>query len=509
MRKSDIRKISTIVSATVISLMVAIGFAMFPPISDDVHFLMPYRDYMLERSGSLSDAYYEVVNNFIYHSNGRLANLIYALFAPFRWVLYAISALAVWGILVEGAKIGKFASRRLIFGVYAIGFLFCFPWVDQLYLIDFQTNYIWSTALALFIFRRFSEREHRRPTVLVTLCFVLGFWHEGTAACLLLAFLTIMVTDRRFRNWISGLCSFALLPGICFISSRQWGWTANYFDTRQAILYIYSMPAAVFAAMWFAAFFKGRQAREFVLSPIVLGLAAIASSATIFMLLVPTGPRTGSLGIICSIIGVCALLSADVVFKRIKIGRTTNTIILTALYALIFCHLSVVDYECYKAGKLNKIAVEEFQRNPCNTIYADMTLRTNAPFISAQKPYYDWFGHFLTVYSLSRFYSSNPEDIFMVVPTQLEQLDNALIEPIAGTAGLSRYKGLLIGPQVGDKPTVVNLHIIEFHRERTVQYYVVPITDNRRIAWYYPNRSNLFNDLTDKVVSIDFAGFVE
>lgn len=475
----DRRYVSIIISI-LISLGIGIGLFFFPAISDDIGYMLPFKDYINGLSNDLWTPTFRSIVSRYQGDNARFANVFMILFSPWpRWIPQFISILAVFVIIYTGAKIGEFEKRLEIYTLYISSFLIFYPWIDQLYLVDFQLNYIWSTGLALIIVYRWLKFFNSFSWFTFLLCLFVGFWHEAFAGGLSVASVVLIILFKKFRISYQISYTLAFLPGIFYLMYPRFGgpiWF--YFSTRVSILLFMGLPLLTFCIIWIiGSLILSKQKR--MLNPLFITLLALGFSGVGFMIVFPLGPRTGALGIIACLIGICAALNC--LFPRVK--RSVSVSLTIVFSVFIITHVFAVDYQCYKAFYYTRETIELYKENPQKTHFVDMAMRSHAPIICFQKPYYDWFGHYKTVSMFNSLYGYDDEP-FMVAPKELENVDISLCKPIQGTSGINNYKGYFIGPKIYDWPSVVTLRA----DNKAVEFYVVPI--DTATSWYYPNHSS-------------------
>lgn len=495
-------KTTVSVLIVLVAVGVAVGMAWFPAIGDDLKFMSALATGPDGTSSSVKDALVRGLDFWLANDNLRISNLlaIYLLWFP-RAVTALLTGIAVWAIMKVGTRLAGTSGNVLLSIVLTALFLVAYPWADQLYLVDFQINYIWPTAISLWIVLKLTERGGGRPVLVAVACFVLGWMHEAFAVGIAGLICMLMLLSDRFRSPRHYVWLACLLPGLVTIAARQLAeFNGMYFATRRGILALYALPAAAFVLMAGVYFIRGIRSRKGCgVRPdrtVLLSLLFLAVTETAVMLAIPTGPRTGALGVIASVIGVCCLLRAFPTprFLRVRVNRICVSAVLTAM---IFIHIVMVDIECFKAYGMTRHVVREYIDDPDRPIFVDMTLRPEASVWCLQKPYYDWFGHSRSVKLFRDFYGGPQAKPLRVLPSALRHIDFRNTRPLNGDLGLRIYychpdrRPLLIGPAELPEPYVNNLEKVDGSGARRVRYYVVPIGGGSRWAWYYPEHTDL------------------
>jgi len=461
--------------AIIVAIAIGIGFMFFPAISDDIGYMTPFRNFLEGKEQNLWDTIWDNISNRYNHDNARLSNVIMILTAWWpRWIPSLISTFAVWSILWLGGLIGQITNHNASFALWCFLFTVFFPWIDQLYLIVFQINYLWTTALSLWLI--YIWLKPQKNFLSIILCFLIGFMHNAFASGLLCSLIGLMIFYRRFRSIRYVIDTLAFLPGIIYITtapSGKYAWL--YFADRQYIIYVFLIPIILFLV---ALTITQIRRRSFYTDERLFLLSASSITFAVFMVLFPMGPRTGSLGIVTACIGLCSLTRYSM----------KNVIITTATFALAITHIVYVDIESYKSMTMTAEAISSYNAAPDDTHFVDMTLRENAPWICFQKPYFGWFSHNSTTRMFDKLYGIKNKP-FKIAPKELKDINFQKLISIPGDAGIYEYERLLIGSPISDRPSVVKLKISTSSTSYCADYYHLPISSNPKLAWFYPEHS--------------------
>lgn len=490
----------------IIAIATGIGFYLFPSISDDLGYIIHLDDWVKGKSDWWRCVYDSAVWRY-WNNNGRIANVVMIILAKAPKIIpILVSTLSVWAILWYGCKIGRFANRTMLTALWITGFTCLYPWIDQMYLIDFQINYLWTTALSLFILKRWLT-DAGNSTVTIICCFIIGFWHEAFAGGLLFTIICLMILYPSFRSKRNLLCVISFLPGIAYLYYPRIGETPMaFFSTRSIMVYAFMLPLIIMAILWLITLSKER-IRKICFRPDIVALSLLAVSGCMLMAIIKVGPRAGSLGIVASLIGSCALLSHMPLTKR---HRIAGIILSVLLYVFTSIHLLAVDIQCYKAGQYTDYVLNEYSAAPDKTIFTDMTLREQAPLICLQKPYYGWFSHFSTTSVFRGFYGIDHKPL-RVVPKALETYSSDKSRKIEGSADLEDFGGWLLGPapDTDGNPCIMVLDIATSAGLRTArEYYVLPMSESGELkgkAWYYPEHTLISQLGDEKIVLANVA----
>ncbi len=467
------------IATTIITILIGIGLALMPAFSDDILFSFPYRDYLLHGKPfewrSIWDGWC-----FIYlHNVTRLSNMVAGvLLAMPRWVAAIFSSLALFYVYIKGLQFAKADTSRYKIAIWLAYIVFCLPWVDQLYLIDFQTNYIWSAALSLYITLAFYHRHDSHPALLFIIAIILGGWHEGFSAPIFASIIAVAWIYKEYRTRSTAIILIGLAIGMVFLATAP-SFTlipSPYFGKRPWMIYPYLFPMLIAGSYAIYAHYRHRLSRQLLIKVLVLMIPSVLSA--FLMLYSMQGSRVGTLSIVFS--GITLLLLTP------QYGKHTITSLL--IYALMVAHLLAVDYQAYKAHIGTEKVLADHLAHLGETTYSDMVLREDAPWYCLQKPYYGWFNHSSTMTLFDYFY--NPRGYaFDVVPSALKEFSTKKATKIPGDVGAYLFHGL----------TVVDIDV-ECHEKRYFvsdyghgkmlrEYTIWPFVcrqDGKRYAWAYP-----------------------
>ncbi len=491
-----------------LAVLVGIGFWMFPMISDDLHFQIPFRKYIEGRE--VFD--WDVVWNYIvevYHTNNiRIPNVItpFLIYAKNIKMLPAvISTIALWYVSYKGlmlAGVDKAKGLRLWFcvAIFFAGILFCFPWIDQMYLFTFQMNYLWPTAISLFMIDLLVNNRGG-AVVAFLLGLVLGFWHEAFAGPMLVAILGLSLLFPMYRNFKVLLCVIGLASGLLWFmfAPAMGGHSWPYFQGRLYVVLPYLLPWMIYVAVNAILL---RRDKDMVFSPRNV-MFILLSSASMGVLVVysTVGARIGSIGVVVSIIGVVHLLNKAQWGLGGVVGR--GVIILLLIFEVV--HVIVVDVMCWRLGNQTEIALQRYRESPTQSVFAPMDLREDAPWLCFQKPYYDWFAHRCTSKSFEGLYGIGIYPL-MVVPETIAEYKPCDAEPVPGSAGVTYYKGHVVGSALTDYFANVDFAADYGQGVKTRRFYVVSFrseADGKMYAWYHPENTWMDHVLNPRPLRVD------
>lgn len=471
-------------TAAFIALLFGAGFYLFPLISDDLSYRLPFVSTIDDGYLRLSDICSSLSNLYNY-DNIRLANIVMILtiLLP-KWLTAAASAVMVGYVIVEGLRIAGCTRSKAAAMALASYVVLILPWQDQMYVFDFQLNYLWASAVSLLLLGNvLMSRGRLLPMALLGL--VAGMWHEGFSIPLIAGMLTLFILSPAHRNKLNYTCFACLCLGALWLVAApatfyRLKWTP-WFADRMNIVAVVSVPALAFVAVSAAIMLRKRKADTGLAV-----LAVIALCSTAIMLATKHGPRVGWLGVLTAGIGLVYIMEK---YARTALNGRAMLSVSAAAFLLSVWHLSAVDVLCYRLGSETSEILSAYRRDPRQTIFNRMTLRSDAPLVCMQRPYFDWFAHQKTVALFGRYYGgSGPK----VVPEQLRGFVPHDEEQLWGEFYIC--KDYIVGPAESSEPDVVTLSADYGYGSRERLFYRVPFTsegDGKEYAWYYPDGTSL------------------
>lgn len=466
-----------------LAALLAIGFALMPWLGDDLLYRMPYREYFVEDGAFDMSAVLGHIRYLYLENSPRLANILMIglQFLP-QWICGLLSGLACWISIYYSLRLVGAQSSVVIAMLFGALFVFLMPWVDQMYLFDFQLNYLWTGAV-MVVYLYLLTGGGRFEKALAMSALILGFMNESCGFPAWLATVLLIVafpTMRCTRNYVAlalltvGLAFLYLAPGMQ--SYRSSGW--HPFATRSSIVLVSCLPALAYLSVLI---FRSILRHSRGLDRVDAALALIALSGMLLMWFSQMGPRVGWASVLASICGLCRCL----VPYAGRLGW-----VVAALYAFACVHLIVVDRMAWQEKRVYDDVVRQYRQAPSMPIYADFTLREHAPVLAMQKPYYDYFSHYRSMTLFSKFWNEGAP-VAIVLPKALR--DFKATEARTVNDGFMEYEGMLIGPCVSEKPSFVRVPVSREGRTyKKEDYFVTPFTDSDGVprGWWHHNSSS-------------------
>lgn len=488
------------------SLITAIGFWLFPWISDDLNYRSRFTDYFLNDGNIALEKIKELYIRQYTQDNGRLANFTMGLiqFSP-DWLLGLLSGFSVAVTLIFSLKIiGKedsFTSLVLM--------LFCFfivmPWVDQMYVFDFQLNYLFGGMFMLLFLYSFLYSQSSVWYYITAL--IVGVWQEAFGFPVFIAMCGMMLFFKKYRTRsnlialaiiVAGLAHLYLCPGGQSYRGTDW----RPFDTRIGILLVFAVPSAIFiiSAIIYLLRNKFKICTDSI--HILTCLILIIIPSTFLLIYSQFGPRVGWASVLMSCIGGIYLLP----LFNIHIRKPFVYSGCAALFIFTLIHLIAVDYYCYINKREYDRTISLYRDNPSSEIFVDTPTRAQAPWICLQKPYFGIFNHHTTLILLSAFYSPG-SPIMKTTPRMLENYRMSEAQTLQGNAGLTDYKGLIVGDNISDEVEYIEFIAVQGSEESIQGFCAIPFTDADGIArtCYLPNASFIREIIGIPYISISYV----
>lgn len=319
-----IRALLTVLSAVVPAVGMTVLWWMLPAHADDVWYDQGVRDFMAQGHDRWQAILCEMRVHFM-TDNLRLANVTYLLGSGWlprqvtACLLGACMALGLWG-LARLAGCGLRSAGRV--AVLASAYVYIMPWMAYPFSHDFALNYVPSVALCAWtawLFCRPGPVRRGGVAALMALALLTGFWHEGAAVPLIVAFPVYMYVSGRCERW-RWLVWLALMPGVLFYvcSPGFWYRLAQMGTGGQGFSFkwAYMLTVALVAlTVWLWVVTRGRRAvrPEWLC---VLGLCAAAGAGGFVLAMGVSGCERAVLcGMMLCLSGWARV--ADMVWRRI------------------------------------------------------------------------------------------------------------------------------------------------------------------------------------------------
>ena len=453
-----------------LAALLAIGFALMPWLGDDLLYRMPYREYFVEGGAFDMSAVLGHIRYLYLENSPRLANILMIglQFLP-QWICGLLSGLACWITIYYSLRLVGAQKSVVIAMLFGALFVFLMPWVDQMYLFDFQLNYLWTGAvMVVYLYLLTGGGRFEKPLAMSAL--ILGFMNESCGFPAWLATVLLIVAFPSMRSKRCYVALALLTVGLAFLylapgmqSYRSSGW--HPFATRSSIVLVFCLPALAYLSVLI---FRSILRHSRGLDRVDAALALIALSGMLLMWFSQMGPRVGWASVLASICGLCRCL----VPYAGRLGWVA-----AALYAFACVHLIVVDRMAWQDKRVYDDVVRQYRQTPSMPIYAD------------------YFSHYRSMTLFSKFWNEGAP-VAIVLPKALR--DFKATEARTVNDGFMEYEGMLIGPCVSEKPSFVRVPVSREGRTyKKEDYFVTPFTDSDGVprGWWYHNSSSFASTL--------------
>lgn len=481
----------------VAAIAAGIGFYFFPWIADDIqyrqHFAAFYND-----GASVSPA--DIWNTYLaryFNDNARGATLAMLIlqFLP-EPITAIISSTAYFFSLRLILRLAGLENSPAAAAAIVFAFAVFMPWVDQMYLFDFQLPYLVGGTAALWFIFALLYRRGSNITFWALSLFV-GLWQECFGFPIFAGMTALMLLYPRFRDRRTIVSLLIILAGLAFLYTAPG--RAHYqvdiavFRTRFNIVIVFLLPAVVYLLSSAAVFIKDLMRRHRPQPKAVMMTVACAASAWLSAY-AAFGPRVGWLSATLAFAGMLAI-AHPLIASRPWLKKTAG-ICAAAAFFFFMVHICYVDYYSYKQRREYDTVISQYRTDPDSPIYTAMILRHQAPLLCLQKPYFGIFSHYFHLQVLSRFYGSE-EHFMRVLPIELQTYDHTAAQHIGDTP-FTVWGGHIVGPKISDKPERLYVTADYGKGPADCNFMIMPFTDPQGIqrAWYSADASSLTNLIT-------------
>lgn len=322
--------------------------------------------------------------------NSRLANAVayFVLLLP-RQVSAAICALMAAAMLAALIRLAAASGRRTWIAPLTVFLIWAaLPWSDCMTSVDYLINYVWASAMALWMLVFADKIEHpgRAATAGIFIAGILTGWmHEGIIAGAI-AYAAVRAMQTRSRAWLYTLIalSIGMMINVCGATLLRVGRLKYYFTMaevcRAAIPQCFTLVVALPLALLAARKVGLRKAAEEFIAPLAMVVAGIAVCMAVRQL--TRTAWTIQLGSIILFVRSLVLLSRPESDRRWLAVHAGALVVYTAwLTSLISWQERFSDEER---------ALISMNRTDSDTVYMPLTLPQDAPWYLANIAHH-WF----------------------------------------------------------------------------------------------------------------------
>ncbi len=476
-------------------------YVIMPYSCDDYWYMIPFADYCKGLDTDFPvDGLISCWGLHYYTDNARLANFVYtfALLLP-KVIPSIISGLFAGVMLWMSAKLCSVDWRNpFLLIVLAFMLSFMLPWNECMFTICFAFNYIWASALALFLAYIFLIKKSQPHVVLsFVLGLLMGAWHEGFSAPLLVGFIAFLALRRQLISMSRVAMIIGLVIGLIWLASvpgtvvrLSVGKTPIDLGLTMNNLLLYHHPLLILLITVFIVALR-KSMRGLLADPLFIVFVIIALSGAAFNLLwfATMGARTAWLGYLFEIISTIYLWR-NIAMKCGWQRRGFVFIVTTAISVFLLAHYSVVTYYAIKIKAETENVLALYQKSPDGVVFADITYGYKASPIAWKKPYFETLTHRWRLYWIEKYYSGSAKRL-RVIPTCLRDADKLPQVKIKGDNPFFIHNGYLYSPvdTTQSRPALYNE--IDFGAAKKVfecSYFRFKTQSGKEYYFTYPQR---------------------
>lgn len=409
--------------------------------------------------------------------NGRLANIlspVSTLFMP-KW-LYAVitgcvTAAMVWLLarLAKGCKPGW----QLLVAMWAV-VLVVLPWRNNLFVADYELNYVYTGALLLATLLAAERAAEGRAGVAETaaasvIAFLAGWMHEGFSAALVfgVGLWALCVRFKMPARWWAvaialgcGMLVALTAPGVWLRFGAQHG---AHIKSIKAVAFNYAslLMFALVACMLLRREWRRRLRGLFNQRLFVISLGA-SFVGLLYSFVIRFQPRMAMISATFAIIAIGCILREWQVTKRVARCKVLHAVVMLAcllFMANVIRVQNILSAEAEAVIKLMKSSahgvafydVRDHHQDHLSTLGMPLRLYWVEPFSFA---------------SLAQVLDK--DEPIAVVPTVLRNARLAEADDVPGNAGMRRLNGCLVGAPIED------------YKEAFTEYFDVTLAGGRR-----------------------------
>lgn len=435
-------------------------YTIMPYTCDDYWYMTPLRDYCMGIDtsfpmGDLMACWSDHYNT----DNIRLANVIFTftLLIP-KVIPSIISGILVGVILWFSAKVAAINWRNaLLMSILTLMISFLLPWYEQMFTLCFALNYVWATALALWLTYIFFYNDTKLGVVLSLLLGVLlGAWHEGIAAPLLAGFVVYLILRRSMINRRRVAMTLGLILGLLWLASAP-GLQANVGKKTVALqmtviaskLVLYHIPLFILLLSMLIAAIK-KNTRKLILDPVLISFVVVCLAGVALNLITDVGVRTGWMGYLFAIIATIYLWKK---MKEARYGRTKSKIkriatISIALFLLIH-YVVVIYYSVVVRNELENV-LSQYEKSDDGLVFVDVTYDYQASPLAWKKPYFEIYTYDWAMYWKDNYFNDRAK-YMRVIPACLRNAEKIEATKVKGDNPFMIHNGYLFAPLKDDE----------------------------------------------------------
>lgn len=487
-------------SVIVVTLIMIMGitfsllFYFTPALSDDLEYLLPYKNSL----GEISFSFNTFLEQFIqeWHENNiRLVNMLFPIMATTlpRWIICALSGVMVVIFLTLVIKLSNISLSRILPATIMVAMIvLILPWWDSIAVMDYAFNYVWGSAIGLSFVYVFFNKKSKQDNLFFPLILSLftGLTHEGLSiplVCGLLMYIVFNIRQVSKKQWLMLLL---LVIGLMLLMTAE-GKTARSEPTFNRSLntwifrLVYHNPMLIILcfvaiiAWWrngikFIAEILHKPLLCYIIASIIVYLISVSVFLT---------ARVAWYGTLFSIIAIFNIWN-DYIAKD-KFGVSYKAGLYSIIIAIILiAHMVVTDVYAYKVREQTRYITKEYVKEPEKTIYYDFIDEQTVPIfalgkVKASNWTYDW-----ELKCFSRYYGNENQPI-KVVPVSVLDFDESKAVKLKGNNPFYIYKNHVMASVASIKEN--DVFMLDFYAltDRIAYPHKVRFTAENGKEYYY------------------------
>ena len=486
---------SRIINIAVIALFIialSLLFFLSPRTMDDYWFILQLRPWFesqnilppveggnIFHTEGLWEGIRQVWLDHYYTDNIRIGNLV----APFVLALPSPVARTVSVLLLLYAVLSIFKLAKVdiktspLVPVGVVSLMFFLPWAELLCLIDYQINYVWSSAFALWFLRNsaFGGQGNNkfgswRLLFIFIVSVLFGAWHEGFSAPVFGAMVIMTILYHEWREprfiiaeagMLTGLLCLTLSPGMKERMNGAMSETLSFGTLDLSHLVGYIETGILLAACLVLLILTCRKYLFATLKKDTLSLFLLLTSLISLAIVIHTNiPGRG--GWWCRISSIILLLHLSAKYflaSWATYNACRHKILIGILLLAGFIRFGAADYyACVFKHELDRY-FEAYYRNPTSPVFGKVYEPKHISPLALYTPFQRFPNTNLDYVSLyTRKLDARMPGLSQVIPENLRNVTSYSGRSISHDLGIRIKDGYLFMPVQGPVPTIIALN---------------------------------------------------
>ncbi len=379
----------------------------------------------------------------IRHDNARLCNILFCIlvYLP-RWITATVTAaLCTWLLraLARLAGIGRADWQKTVW--LCAMFAMALPWVEHLFTLCFQLNYLWSMAGAAWIACRVLFGRPLHPVLAFAVGLLFGAWHEGFSVPVFAGLCALAVCfPSRFRRRDTAAMLAGMAIGIAWLAFCPAALYRGEGGTRLSEPYYwllslrYNFLICIYFILWLAALAR-RKTRAGALTPLSVFTATCCAVSYLIGVYAAFGMRPGMCGEMFAIAGILRLWPAES-------GSRVRVALSGLMGIFLIAHLAVASAMTFRVRGEYDTLYKQYRRSTDGRVFTRLTSDLEAPLLALGKPLF-LYQESLLCQGLTHSSVSKP---LLPVPELLADATAQSGRDVPGMPGLRMFDGRFFAP---------------------------------------------------------------